>query len=142
MGDDERRFLQSELDARYRWYNKGSRLWSAAHHWSLGASAFLSTLSALVLKMAFIQSFLPTLYAHREDLAAVLAAAAAVIATLAAAGGFGRKWQTNRISRGQIERLRIDFNAPDADMAKIRETLKEVMRTHDEGIVGAPLKDG
>jgi hypothetical protein len=34
----------------------------------------------------------------------------------------------------------VDFNAPDADMAKVRETLKDVIRTHDEGIVGTPLK--
>lgn len=142
MADNERAFLGEEIDTRYRWYNRGSRLWSAAHHWSLALSAVLSTLSALVLKMGFVRTALPWLYSYREDAATVLAGGAAIIATLAASGGFGRKWQTNRISRGQIERLRLDFNATDADPARIRDTLKDVIRTHDEGIIGAPLKEG
>ena len=132
MADDERSYLQGELDAHYRWYNRDSQLWSAARHWSLGTLAFLSTLSALVLKLDFIRLAWPSLFAHREDLRPVFAAAGTVIATLAAAGAFGRKWQTNRISRGRIERQRVDFNAPEPDMAKIRETLKEVIRMHDK----------
>jgi hypothetical protein len=141
MADDKRHLLEAELEARYRWYDKGSRLWSTVHHWSLGASAVLSTMSALVLKIRLIASVWPSLFNYRDDVAAVFAGAAAAIATLAAAGGFGRKWQANRISRGQIERLKVDFNSPEANLAQIRATLKDVMRTHDESIVGAPLKD-
>jgi hypothetical protein len=140
MCDEQRDFLQEQIEAKYKWFNRGSRFWSAAHHWSLGISAVLSTMSVLVLKLGFIQDVSAPLYRHRDDLAALLAGAAAMIAALAASGGFGRKWQSNRISRGRIERLRLDLYSPDADLAKIRDQLKDVIRTHDESIVGSPLK--
>lgn len=45
------------------------------------------------------QDVLPT---YRADIADGLAAAAPLVTTLAASGGFGRKWQANRRSRGRI----------------------------------------
>ena len=141
MDDKERDTLRSAIERRYRWYDHGSRVWSALHHWSLALSAILSALSALVLKLDSLARLLPALDAYRNDLAAGLAGLGAVIATVAASGGFGRKWQTNRISRGQVERLLLDVEAPDAIGANVRDMLKEVIKTHDEHIVGAPLKD-
>ncbi len=36
MTDEERSDLKRWLDEKYKWFWRGSKLWSAAHHWSLG----------------------------------------------------------------------------------------------------------
>lgn len=140
MTDDERTFLATELAAKFQWYYKGSRNWSAVHHWSLGVSAVLSALAAAVLKTTWLEAAYPSFYLNREDVVAALASLATIVTAVSAAGSFGRKWQTNRISRGRIERLRIAFSDPAADATAIRKELQDIIKTHDEGIVGSPVK--
>ena len=140
MTDDERTFLGTELAAKLRWFNNGSRNWSALHHWSLGVSAILSALSAVVLKINWLKCAYPSVYENREDIVAVLAFVATLITAVSAAGSFGRKWQTNRVSRGRVERLQIAMSYPSADAAVIRRELQDVIRSHDEGIIGTPIK--
>jgi hypothetical protein len=140
MTDDERTFLSAELAAKLRWFNNGSRNWSSLHHWSLGVSAFLSALSAVVLKINWLKSAYPSVYENREDIVAALAFAATLITAVSAAGSFGRKWQTNRVSRGRVQRLQIAMSDPSADAAVIRRELQDVIRSHDEGIIGTPVK--
>ncbi|WAK01350.1 hypothetical protein [Methylobacter sp. YRD-M1] len=137
MTDEEKAFLESEIARQYRWYNKGSRLWSSVHHWSLAVSALLSAFATLVLKSEWIKTLI---VAYREDVAAGLTAAATLVTTLAASGGFGRKWQANRRSRGRIDQIKIDFSSPDADSQKIRDDLKQVMKEHDDAIIGPIAK--
>lgn len=133
MKEEEKPFLEGEINRQYRWYNMGSRVWSAVHHWSLAVSAFLSAAATLVLKSDWIKTLGET---YLNDVAAGLAATATVITTLAATGGFGRKWQANRRSRGQIEQIKIDFSSPEADSQKTRDELKRVIKEHDETIIG------
>jgi uncharacterized membrane protein YcjF (UPF0283 family) len=139
MTDAERAFLVEKLSSKYRWFNNGSRLWSAVHHWSLGLSATLSALAVIVVKVSWLQSAWPGLHDHQDDVVAVLAALATLITTLAAAGSFGRKWQANRISRGRIERLQITLSDPAADASSIRTELQSIIEKHDEGIIGTPV---
>jgi hypothetical protein len=131
MTAQEREQLIIQIDKQYHWYLRGSRLWSFVHHGSLYMSAVLSAASALTLKLDVYKDL-----AARNDLAAVLATIAALLGTLAAAGGFGRKWQSNRVSRGRIQNLRLDIDASDADAARIREELKKVIADHDRALVG------
>lgn len=140
MTDEERTFLNAELSSKFRWFNHGSRNWSAVHHWSLGVSASLSALSAVVLKIGWFKLAYPPIYENREDVVAVLAFAATLITAISAAGSFGRKWQMNRVSRGRIERLQIAMSDPSADAAAIRRELQDIIKSHDEGIVGTPVK--
>ena len=140
MTDEERTYLNAELVKKTRWFNKGSRIWSAMHHWSLGVSAALSALAALVLKIGYFKSAYPAIYDNREDIVAVLAFISTFLTATSAAGGFGRKWQTNRISRGRTDRLQIALSDPNADAGAIRHELEEIIKSHDEGIVGAPIK--
>ena len=137
MTDEEKAFLESEITRQYRWYNNGSRLWSAVHHWSLAVSALLSALATVVLKSEWIKTLI---VAYRDDVAAGLAAAATLVTILAASGGFGRKWQANRRSRGRIDSIKIDFSRPEADSQKIREDLKQVIKEHDDTIIGPIAK--
>ena len=140
MTDEERAFLTQRLESKFRWFNSGSRLWSAVHHWSLGLSAVLSALAAVVIKIAWLKDALPSLYSNRDDVVAVLAGLSTLITTLAVAGGFGRKWQTNRISRGRVERLQIKLSDPVADANAVRNELQDIIQRHDEGIVGTSVK--
>ena len=137
MTEEEKTFLESEINRQYQWYNRGSKLWSAIHHWSLAISALLSALATLVLKSEWIQTLVVT---YRDDVAAGLAAAATLVTTLAASGGFGRKWQANRRSRGRMDQVKIDFSNPEADPQKIREDLKNIIRKHDDSIIGSDTK--
>lgn len=134
MTEEEKTFLESEIDRQYQWYNRGSKLWSAIHHWSLAVSALLSALATLVLKSEWINTLVVT---YRDDVAAGFAAAATLVTTLAASGGFGRKWQANRRSRGRMDQVRIDLSSPEADPRKIREDLKCIIKEHDDSIIGS-----
>ncbi len=100
-------------------------------------SALLSALATLVLKSEWIQTLVVT---YRDDVAAGLAAAATLVTTLAASGGFGRKWQANRRSRGRMDQVKIDFSNPKADPEKIREELKNIIKEHDDSIIGSASK--
>lgn len=140
MTEEERAYLEQQLEAKLKWFNNGSRLWSAVYHWSLGVSAVTSALAAVVIKLNWLKDAWPTVYANREDAVAILAALATIITAVSAAGSFGRKWQTNRISRGRIERLQVALSDPAASAAAIRDELQDIMKKHDEGIVGATLK--
>jgi hypothetical protein len=139
MTDEERLLLTQQLDAKYRWFNTGSRTWSAVHHWSLGLSGIFSTLAVVFLKINWLKAQFLTVE-NREDFAAIFAAVATLITTLAAAGNFGRKWQTNRVSRGHVERLKIALSDPAADPIVIRNELLDIIKKHDEAIIGTPLK--
>lgn len=129
MTDEERAFLEREINRQYKWYNRGSKLWSAVHHWSLTVSALLSALATLVLKSEWIRTLALT---YRDDIAAGLAAAATLVTSIAASGGFGGKWQANRRSRGRIDQIRIDFSSPHADAKSIREDLEDIIKEHDD----------
>ncbi len=137
MTEEEKAFLEREINRQYQWYNRGSKLWSAIHHWSLAVSALLSALATLVLKSEWIKTLVVTC---RDDVAAGLAATATLVTTLAASGGFGRKWQANRRSRGRMDQVKIDFASPKADPQKIREDLKDIIREHDDSIIGTFTK--
>lgn len=139
MTDDERSLLRKELEEKYNRFNSGSRLWSAMHHWSLAVAAILSAMAAVTIKINWLRGALPNLYANRDDIVSLLAAAATLITTLALAGGFGRKWQTNRVSRGGIECLRIALTDPQADAVSIRSELQGIIKRHDEIVVGLPV---
>lgn len=139
MNDEEHAYLAQQLAAKFRWFNTGSRLWSAVHHWSLGLSAVCSALAAVVLKLNWAHEVFPAA-ADRDDLAAVLAALATLITAISAAGSFGRKWQSNRISRGRVERLQIALSDPAANAATIRHELQDIIKQHDERLIGTPLK--
>ena len=121
----------AELERWYKWYNWGCHFWSSLHHGSLYGAAVFSAASALVLKLDSLKDL-----STRSDVGAALATVAALTATLAAAGGFRRKWQSNRISRGLISELRIDLTDPTSNSTEIRKSLKRIIDQHDRAIIG------
>jgi hypothetical protein len=128
MNDQERQALQQDIDAKHDWYNKGSKLWSFAYHFLLYSSIILSAFASVIVKIDGIQ--------NKNNITALLAGLAAIAGSLLASGGFQRKWQANRVARGRIERLLIDFEAPNAIADDIRTGLKKIMEDEDMGILG------
>ena len=75
-----------------------------------------------------------------DDLAAGASALATLVTAIAAAAGFSRKWQANRISRGRVEQLQLDMSDPDVDLKQVRKEFKEIIAKHDEKIIGSFTK--
>jgi len=136
MTPEERHALRIEVDTFYKRRDRATKMWSALYHGSLYLSAILSATAALILKLDFFKDS-----THQTDMSAILAAAAAIIVTLTAAGAFNRKWRVNRTSRSGLEQLRIDLSEPIVDGATIRTKLKEIIQKHDEGIIGPDNPD-
>ena len=140
LTDDERVKLQPILTEKFRFFNRGSKAWSGLYNWTLAASALFSGAAVIVLKVEFFKAHFNLTDNDLKDIGAVVAAIATLITTVSAGGGFGRKWQANRVSRGRIERLQIEFDAPDADGKTIRTELEDILQKHDEAIIGSPVK--
>lgn len=140
MTQEERSFLQAQIEQKYAWFNRGSRTWSFLYNGSTLTSAILAASAAVFAKLTYLQSVLSLTDANINDIVALLSSLAALTTTISGAGGVGRKWQANRISRGRIERLRIALSDPDADAEKFRNAIQDVMQKHDEAIVGPTLK--
>ena len=104
---------------------------SAVHHGFLFGAAILSAAAAVLLQLEFASA-----EPLRNNIASVLAGLGSLAGIIAGAGGFERKWRTNRRTRAKLEELEIDLVDPTVDTEKIRNLLKDVVRTHDEGISG------
>lgn len=131
MPTDERAALKVEIDRWLKRWRFGQVAWSFTHHLALFGATVLSVLVGFLVQL------------HEEQvpwssdlLSTILSCAAALLTGVAAAGNFERKWRANRLSRGRLEALRIDFMDPNADVDGMRQRLKEALRVHDEEILG------
>ena len=131
MTPEERKALSVEVQNLYKIRDSSTKMWSALYHGSLYLSAISSATAALILKLDFLKDT-----NYQTDISAILAGAAAIITTLTAAGSFNRKWRVNRKSRSGLEQLRIELSDPNMGGESIRKQLKEIIRKHDEGIIG------
>lgn len=108
------------------------KAWSFVHHSFLFGTAILSAAAAFVLEIKWAPEGLTA-----TQLGKLLAAAAALAGTIASAGGFSRKWRTNRLTLSRLDQLKIDLGDPACDLDAARTTLKKIWSEHDQGIVGA-----
>ena len=128
----DREVLLAEADGLRTRCRRGQVLWSAVHHGSRFGTVIASALAGMV-----VQIDAETLAGWRpETWTTMLAALAAVLGGLAAAGSFEQKWRANRASRSSLDQLRIDLLATDADAGAARDRLKEILATHDRWITG------
>ena len=108
-----------------------TKLWSAVHHSFVFGGAILSALAAIVLQLDLNVSEI-----SKTDLATLIAGAAALVSTIAASGGFARKWRTNRLIKIRLIQLEIDLLNPEVESANIRQDLKDITQLRYDGIVG------
>ncbi len=66
---------------------------------------------------------------------------AAALSSLAAAGGFERKWRSNRLSRSRIDGLLMDIENDSPNLSELTNQLKEIIAKHDLEIVGEKINE-
>ncbi len=132
---EERISLGKEVKYWLKRWRFGQSVWSLAHHVSLFGAATMSVAIGFIVQLKT-----PLLAGGDETLSTSLAFGAAVLSALAAAGGFERKWRANRLSRGRLDELRIDFMADGADLHRLRERLKSIIRMHDQEVLGGAIE--
>jgi hypothetical protein len=122
---DREMFKQEAVKWR-AWFHKGQRGWSIAHHITIFGSIVCSIVAGAIL-----QAKEPTYSGY----AAVLTSIAAALTSLAAAGGFERKWRSNRLSRSRVDGLLIDIESDAPNIPDLASQLKDIIARHDEEIV-------
>ena len=125
--------LQAELKRWRDSFQAGSRAWSLAHHITAYGAAILSLAVGFIIQRPETWTLAGI---SRDSLSTWLALLAAVLATVAATGRFERKWHSNRLSRSNVDLLRLDLTDPKADFQKIRAELKLIIAAHDRAIIG------
>lgn len=131
-GDPYRDAIVVFVQAAYQKANTGSMLWSASYHIALGLAGILG-LVAGVMSQATFGSILGI---ERKSVITIISLVAAVLTFAAGFGGFQRKWQANRVYRNELEQVRIDLANPHADIAAIREAVRQAAAKHNLGIDG------
>ena len=129
---DARTDLQRILDSTLLDADRWTKLWSLTHHGFMFGAAIFSGLAALVLQI----KSLPIGVDARTDIGSGLAFLATIIGTISASGGFARKWRANRVAKGALERLSIDFSDSTCHLPDIRARLKAINEQRNEEIVG------
>lgn len=122
---DKKTLSEKALEFRLQ-FNKGQKNWSFAHHFSIFGSILCSIAAGAVLQIK---------EPDYSGLAAVLTTLAAALTAIATAGGFERKWRSNRLSRSAIDGLLIDLEAQGANFDSLSLELKKIIGRHDMEIV-------
>lgn len=105
-------------------YFQGQKAWSAVHHISVFGSVVCSIAAG-----ALIQAD------QYKITATTLTAIAAALTGMAAAGGFARKWRSNRMSRSRIDGILLDLEDDSCDVRELAGQLKTVIYQHDLEVV-------
>jgi hypothetical protein len=108
-------------------FNKGQKNWSAVHYTTVFGSIILSVFAGAVLQFKSGEAM---------AIATVLTSLAAALSSLAAAGGFERKWRSNRLSRSRIDGLLMDIEGDSPNLPELTKQLKDIIMKHDLEIVG------
>lgn len=127
----EKEILKTEALRWRNGFNRGQKNWSVAHYSTVFGSIGCSVLAGALLQ---IKS------AELTGTATVLTSIAAALSSMAAAGGFERKWRSNRLSRSRIDGLLIDLQGDAPNLGDLTNQLKDTIAKHDLEIVGERVK--
>jgi hypothetical protein len=118
--------FKQEATKWHDWFEKGQKNWSTAHHVTVFGSIICSISAGALLQVKSVDL---------QGFAAVLTTIAAALTSLAAAGGFERKWRSNRLSRSRVDGLLIDIEAESPNIPDLANQLKDIVAKHDQEIV-------
>lgn len=122
----DRLLIKEQCEVWRRRYTRGQRAWSTAHHVSIFGSIICSIAAGVFIQIADGRVF-----------ASALTAAAAALTGMAAAGGFMRKWRSNRMSRSRIDAILLDLEDESFDTRHLALRLKNIISEHDEVVTTA-----
>jgi hypothetical protein len=129
MTADDRQTLLDALEKKRRLYRNAQKGWSFLYHSAVFATpvvAFLTTLSAAT--------------SFSTAISTTGAALITLLSTLAALGGFQTRWRNARESRSAVDRLILEAEAPNADLAKVRADFIDVIAKQDAAVLDAERK--
>lgn len=126
--------LGTLVATNYMEYRANAARWSAAYFGCLFGAALLSACAGVILKLESIHMQ----QALRNDLAAVMAALAALLITLLTIGSFEEKWRANRVAASDMENLAYDLLKPGAakETGAILSHIQQINKARNSGIVG------
>mgnify|MGYP001301446406 CR=1 FL=1 len=119
------RALLTEYEGKYR---RSAWRWKVGYRTLLVVSALFSTSAAVIGKLEHYK------LDSGSDLAAMLAAAAAVITTLIAALDFEVNWRINRRSRHEVDVIALESEKSTADADKLLANLQEVVKRRNDDL--------
>ena len=122
--------FKQEATKWHGWFQTGQKLWSFAHHATLYASIICSVVATALLQIKNLDT----------GYASVFASMAAALTSLAAAGGFERKWRSNRLSRSRVDCLLIDIEKDNPNINDLANQLKDIIEKHDQEIIQESTK--
>jgi hypothetical protein len=127
----DKAMLKQEAEKWREWFHKGQRGWSVAHHTSTYGAIICSITAGGLLQLS----------PAPVGWAALLTSCAAALSSIAAAGGFQRKWRSNRLSRSKVDGLLLDIEMDGASIPDLARQLKEIIGEHDREVVKDESKD-
>ena len=113
------------LEWRFK-HQRSQRYWSGIHHASVFGAILCSVLAGALLQVPEMDF---------KGASTVLTTMAAALASLGAAGGFQRKWQSNRLSRSRVDCLLLDLDGSSPDLEALSGRLKQIIERHDLNVV-------
>lgn len=115
----------SQYEQKYRW---SAWVWKVGYRTLLVISSLFSTSAAVIGKLDYYK------FDGASDIAAILAATAAVITTLIAALDFEVNWRVNRKSRHDVGVIGLEAQKSTADPDKLLAELQQVVRQRNENL--------
>jgi hypothetical protein len=123
----ERTKLAERVEEKLNRADIGSKSWSTAYHSCATVSILFPAIAALLVKMQE-----PKKQKRRDNIVAILAAVAALTATLNTTLKFNQKWIANRATRATLDTLKTDMTDPALNTDEIRKRLNEAMTRHEQ----------
>ncbi|MGZ6223162.1 MAG: hypothetical protein ACXWMW_10515 [Syntrophales bacterium] len=124
--------FRKKVEEWHEWFQIGQKNWSFVYHVSVFGSIICSIAAGALLQVKSVDLV---------GLSSVLTSMAAVLTSLAAAGGFERKWRSNRLSRSRVDCLLIDIDAENPNLPDLIDQLKDIIIKHDQEIVKMEIKE-
>jgi hypothetical protein len=128
--DEGREEFKRELAHKIDVYRQGRKRWSFIYHSSLYLGAIFGAAAAITPRLSTFMS-----ETVKDDFVSVLAAIGSLIITISTAGGFGRKWNASRTSKGRAEKIRIELIGRNPTLADVTR-LAQIEEDHDRAVLG------
>ncbi|MBH0239119.1 hypothetical protein [Methylobrevis albus] len=125
--------IRAKVEESFTKANTGAKAWSTAYHTILGAAGIVGIIASLVSGAGITGDILGM---SSKTFIAVLSALAAMLTFIGGFGGFEKKWISNRQLRHDLNMIKVDMDANDADEKTIRTKYKEAMSRHESIFVG------
>ena len=123
--------LRTLVENGYKEAVRWVKTWSFVYHFFLFGAICCSAAAALAVEIE-----LTVFGIEYKHIGALISGIAALMGTIAAAGGFRRKWIATRATMQRLYALKLDLTRSDYDESEGIEILKQIWKDHDERIVG------